>query len=230
MVPRHGAAGVFVWFLIGLTLLVSGAAAEDRRVVVDPNLPPWSAIVKIQTNIGLRCTGALIAPATVLTAAHCLYNSRTRAFLQPVSLHVLLGYERGEYRWHRLVARFVVPPGSGPGRPGKDWARLDLVEPIPATVSPLPLAEIDPASGLAIILAGYNQDRAQLLMADPACEVVRVMDSPDGATLIAHDCQGTRGTSGAPLLVRQGKGWAVLGINIGASSKLNLALAVKGIH
>ena len=51
---------------------------------------------------------------------------------------------------------------------------------------------------------------------------------PDGAKLIAHDCQATRGTSGAPLLVRQGQGWAVLGINIGAGTTVNLALAVKG--
>jgi protease YdgD len=50
------------------------------------------------------------------------------------------------------------------------------------------------------------------------------------SALIAHGCQGTRGTSGAPLLVRQGQGWAVLGINIGAGTKLNLALAAKAIH
>jgi protease YdgD len=226
--PAWRRSGFFLALAIGLACLVSSAAAVDRRVVVDPNQPPWSAIVKVQTNIGLRCTGAVIAPATVLTAAHCLYNPRTRAFLQPVSLHVLLGYERGEYRWHRLVARFVAAPGYAPGRPGEDWARLELAEPIPATVAPLPLAQINPAPGVSVMLAGYNQDRAQLLMTDPSCEVVRVIGQPDGATLIAHNCQGTRGTSGAPLLVRQGQGWAVLGINIGAGTKVNLALAVKG--
>jgi protease YdgD len=220
---------VFLAFATGLALMISTAAAEDRRVVVDPKQPPWNAIVKVQTNIGLRCTGALIAPATVLTAAHCLYNPRTRAFLQPVSLHVLLGYERSQYRWHRLVSRFVVAPNFKPGlgRPGEDWARLELAEAIPATVAPLPIAQVDPTPGLSVMLAGYNQDRAQLLMADPACRVVRVMRAPDRATLIAHECQGRRGTSGAPLLVRKGEGWAVIGINIAAGSKVNLAVAVK---
>src|SRR5271156_5067650 len=71
--------------------LLPGIGAVDRRVAVDPGQPPWDAIAKVQTNIGTRCTGALIARATVLTAADCLYNRRTRALLQAGSLHVLLG-------------------------------------------------------------------------------------------------------------------------------------------
>jgi protease YdgD len=62
--------------------LLPGIGAVDRRVAVDPGQPPWDAIAKVQTNIGTRCTGALIAPGNVLTAAHCLYNRRTRALLQ----------------------------------------------------------------------------------------------------------------------------------------------------
>src|SRR6185503_15448716 len=107
----------------------AGASAADRRAEVDPNTPPWNAIAKVQTNTGVRCTGVLIAPAVVLTAAHCLYNRRTRAMLQPVSLHVLFGYERAGYRWHRLVTRVAVGDGfDGSKRQAQasDWAKLDL--------------------------------------------------------------------------------------------------------
>jgi hypothetical protein len=66
--------------------LLPGIGAVDRRVAVDPTQQPWDAIAKVQTNIGTRCTGALIASGTVLTAAHCLYNRSTRALLQAGSL------------------------------------------------------------------------------------------------------------------------------------------------
>ena len=55
-----------------------GIGADDPRAEVQMAQPPWNAIVKVQTNLATSCTGALVSPAIVLTAAHCLYNARTR--------------------------------------------------------------------------------------------------------------------------------------------------------
>src|ERR1700690_3078679 len=102
--------------------LLPGIGAVDRRVAVDPGQPPWNAIAKVQTNIGTRCTGALIAPGTVLTAAHCLYNRRTQALLQAGSLHVLLGYNRGDYRWRSgLQSERSQPNETNVGRRTAPW-------------------------------------------------------------------------------------------------------------
>ena len=111
-----------------------------------------------------------------------------------------------------------------------DWARLQLAEEVPSTIAPLPVAEAISTPGTQVSLAGYNQDRAQLLLADPACHVLRTIMEPNGGTLIVHDCAGTRGTSGAPLLVQQSGGWAVFGINVAAGRDANLAVGLSALR
>jgi hypothetical protein len=105
------------WLHMVLLVMIAAAdpATAATRVPVDPNTPPWNAVTKVQTNIGTPCTGVLIASSVVLTAAYCLYNPRTRALLQPVSLHVLFGFERGNYHRHLLVARYRLGPEYMPG-------------------------------------------------------------------------------------------------------------------
>lgn len=206
--------------------LLPGIGAVDRRVAVNPGQPPWDAIAKVQTNIGARCTGALIAPTVVLTATHCLYNHRTRALLQAGSLHVLIGYDRAEYRWHRMVTHYRVGAGFDGTKGGlqiSDWARLELDSAIPGVVAPLPIAQEPVPAGAAIALAGYNQDRAQILMTDLTCHVTGTM-AAFGKAFITHDCDATRGTSGGPLLMQQGGRWIVVGINVGATAATNLAV------
>ena len=93
----------------------------------------------------------------------------------------------------------------GPGFNGQksaprtsDWARIELAEPVPAAVAPLPIAAQAAYSGEPIMLAGYNQDRIELLMADKDCRVGIVTKQP-GGTILLHDCSATRGSSGGPL-------------------------------
>ena len=90
---------------------------------------------------------------------------------------------------------------------------------------PLRVLDGEVRAGMAVALAGYNQDRAQLLMADLGCHVLRIVRMASKARFLTHDCAATRGTSGAPLLARQDGGWAVIAINIAAGRTENLALA-----
>ena len=71
-------------------------ASSHDAIDVDADVFPWSSVGKIYNSARSSCTGSVIAPDKVLTAAHCLFNRATARFLQPDSLHFLLVYKGGE--------------------------------------------------------------------------------------------------------------------------------------
>ncbi|MBX9633342.1 MAG: serine protease, partial [Magnetospirillum sp.] len=85
---------------------------------------------------------------------------------------------------------------------------------------PLPLDTAPPLPGRAVTLGGFNQDKAQRLMADLRCRVTGHSEA-GGKPLIVHDCSGTRGTSGGPLLAEDGGRWSVLGIAVAVGPSAN---------
>lgn len=209
-----------------------GVADSVARRPVTVAEAPWSSLVRVQSEAGGRCTGVLIAPDRVLTAAHCLVARLTRRMLQPGRVHVLAGYDRGSFSAHATTAALRIGPGFRPetsGPIGADWAVLRLATPLPGPV--LPLATRLPAAGSAAMLGGWQQDRAHALLADTACQVQRAVRDAEGRLLLRHGCAATRGVSGGPLLVRQGEGWAVMGVAVGATSgaRGGLAVAVPGL-
>jgi protease YdgD len=207
-----------------------GLASVDRRMMVDTTQHPWTALSKVQTNTGNRCTGVLIGSQQVLTAAHCLYNRRTQRMLPASSLHVLFGYERGTYQTHVTVERYLTGPGyGGPASSeslGADWALLILSTAPDPLIKPLTLAaKKPPTQGAAVALGGYNQDKAHTLMVDLDCHITG-LSSLASTPIFMHDCSATHGTSGGPLMAMRDGRWEVLGINVAASAGSNIALSV----
>ena len=107
-----------------------GIGGLDTRVLVPQAVPPWSALGRVQTGLGNRCTGTLIAPDRVLTAAHCLVAPRTGNFVQPSSLRFLLGYRMGWFNAAAEARGYHVGEGFNPatnGPAGADWAIIELL-------------------------------------------------------------------------------------------------------
>jgi protease YdgD len=178
------------------------APIDVHREAVDVSQYPWSAIGKLYNETGGACTAVIVDRDKVLTAAHCVYNFRTRQFIRAEFLHFLVGYRSGLYSTHARVASYEVGSGFDPLRYSQtsdaDWAMLTLTESLPAEIEPLRLAQAPVADGTRAVIAGYPQDRAFAMTADEDCQLIRAID--DGK-LMLHTCRGVRGYSGAPILV-----------------------------
>ncbi|MBV1836319.1 trypsin-like serine protease [Acetobacter estunensis] len=193
-----------------------GIGASDARQSVDMSQLPWSAIGRVQTELGGRCTGFLIAPNVVETAAHCLFIARTGHFIRPHDVHFLRAYDRGHYAAHARAIRFLVPPEYDPRREAAtaafDRATLFLEAPVATRAQTLPVAQNLPVPGSAVVLGGYEQDFSEVVRSDLNCQILGINRTTNGHVLIDHDCDATRGSSGAPLLGRQNGGWTVFGV------------------
>lgn len=66
-----------------------------------------------------------------------------------------------------------------------------------------------------VTLGGFNQDRAEVIEADPTCRLNGRASDAGGRVLLTHDCVATSGSSGAPVLQRASNGsWQAVGVQI----------------
>lgn len=211
-----------------------GIGGHDARVREDPNRAPWRAVGKIQIAAASwlsSCTGALIGPALVLTAAHCLFNEHTGQFYRPAAVHFLIGADGDLYAGHAQVVSYITGTRYDHARPGatigSDWALLKLDTKLGTPDRFLTLSDAAPAIGARVMIGGYSEDRRYILTADEDCRIIGTLTDGDGDPVLRHDCTGTRGISGAPLLVLDHGVWRIAGITVAAQMGASIGYAVR---
>ncbi|NKB21452.1 MAG: trypsin-like serine protease [Alphaproteobacteria bacterium] len=201
----------------------SGIKGVDNRVVVDSSVAPWNAVGRINTSTGSYCTGVLIAPDRVATAAHCLWREKTLRWLPVYEISFLAGYRDGKFQERAAIASYFLPNGLVDRQKRRlqksgDWAVLKLRQPMSSKINPIPLADFTRAfwektrrKGESVIQAGYSYDKSEFLTQHDGCSITLFYRND---SLMHHNCDATKGDSGSPIMVKRHGKYHLVGLHL----------------
>lgn len=216
---RVAAAGSGHESKIEATVSPVGPEEEDERYTwkETERSQVYAAVGTIKA--AMTCTAAVVLdPQIVITAAHCILDEndrlpRARPSFTPAydSGKQVRGYSGQVWTvgsWRQHTAQTVSDASH-------DWAIVVLDEAL-LGAEPLSVRSYEPREaaerGWRVILPSYSSDVAarHVLGVDLSCSVRAI-----AWEVLLHDCAASSGSSGAPLLMRDGETFAVIGVNTG---------------
>ena len=206
---------------VGTLAYAAGATAQGtglRRLTDRDDLLGWEAVGRLELNRQGFCTGTLIAPELVLTAAHCVYDRNGK--LRPAEqIAFRAGLRDGVAVAERQGLQIAAHPGFNP-RTGlgmenirHDVALIRLAEPIPSSQADAFALHSGRDYGSGISVTSYGMGRAEALSRQRQCNL---MGEHEDVLMI--DCNVTFGSSGAPVFSQVGGRGRILALVSGGGN------------
>ena len=235
-----------MWRTLSLALALAAAPVGAAEIGHDTFLNaeesiPWRAVGRVnmtEPNRVRMCTGTLIRPDVVLTAAHCVVNLKTGKLRPPGTVHFLAGWHKGKWTGHSRARAFVVHPDWDGFRQNQDpkyatdLALIRLAKPLDVSAAtPFDVVPFDShADDEAFILVGYRRDRAHALTYQDDCQRLKQFQS---RFLLL--CSAVKGASGSPIFATTAQGPRIVAVlSAGAQGKpraqLFTAVAYDAVH
>ena len=193
-----------------LGFATTASSQEDgglRKLLTTDASRGWQGVGRLDLAGTMFCTGSLVAPDLVLTAAHCLFDPEDGTPIPASDILFRAGYRMGQSVAERRAVEAVGHPDFDPledrntVRVAHDVALIRLSQPIRnISVKPFPIGE-RPRKGDEVAVVSYGHDRTESPALQEQC---RVMARQSGALILT--CEAEEGSSGAPVFALSASG------------------------
>ena len=192
-------------FLIAYLLCLSADFAQAdstnlKKLETQNEARGWQAVGRLDIANSGFCSGTLIAPDLVLTAAHCVYDRTTGVAYAPKDFIFRAGLREGKSAAERRIVGVAAHDGYALMEPlsaknvSHDVALLKLSRPIPfSEMDPFAL-HTDVVKNGPVSVVSYGRGRADAQSRQRECQM---MDRQNN--VLIFDCNVTYGSSGAPV-------------------------------